>query len=785
MISANDYIESWSKKLGLLPINLFQNQVNTDRQFILLNGQSNNFCIDFDNAFEPDQYKSYAWSSGVDSFLTIDKNNLLLYRWYKSSVETIPLSTVDKNIINFYEYLGNSKSEIENSIVFFTIRIFNKLRNLLGKEDGLEAVQAFLYLLASMDDEKVNLINWGLEKQSEEIAKGINQDEWQNLLLEFRNGLTSDNLHPNLGLILRHTAGRLFEEAHFAAYLNRQLTLFGPSDEVTYKTRTPQQYGAYFTPSYIARSIVEEILRSYIEYPRAITIFDPACGSSEFLVEILRQLRKDKYSGTIKIIGWDDAEIAIKMSKFILAYELREWSGNVVIDLQKYNSLSEEHTWPNEVDILLMNPPFRSWELMNSEPELREQVKTVLGLTYSKNPNQAAAFFKLAISSLKKRGKIGCLLPSALFSSDSHKELRMFASETISPLIIARLGSFIFDNALVDACMFVGEKEGLVNETRIIWTQNIANVTSKALRELRKLHSNPVRIVNSPNQYSIYNINQPLRDNESWMPVSYDAASLKLKVEDHVESGKLIRISNIFSVHRGADPGRKYFKISKEFYNGLEKIEKQYFRPCVESINIKNGKLEIANYLFFPKTEGLKPINSEEDLAETVPAFYSNFLNPHKAELKKRVVTHNHKWWDLQRHRTWQVKKFPKLVSAAFGKSGDFSIDATGEFVLEQSCAWLPVSEKFSLDILYAYLSIFCSKLFNDLLKSYSKQLAGGEWYNLQTKHVNNIPVPDFFNQESYNEYTKELSEIGKNIAKGNLTKRDELENIVKEIYNI
>jgi len=38
---------------------------------------------------------------------------------------------------------------------------------------------------------------------------------------------------------------------------------------------------------------------------RILKIFDPACGSSEFLIEALKQLKENKYNGEIKVIGWD------------------------------------------------------------------------------------------------------------------------------------------------------------------------------------------------------------------------------------------------------------------------------------------------------------------------------------------------------------------------------------------------------------------------------------------------------------------------------------------------
>lgn len=776
-------LDFWSKQLGLLPIYLFPNQDNDIGQFIMLNGQNNNFCLDYESSFDSERYKSLAWSAGVDNFIVLGSDKLFLHRWYKNSPEEVNIHVIEKNIDKFYEYLGQGNKSKENAIIPFIIRIFHKLRNTVGQEGGGAALKAFLYLLAASKESIVNIEEWGLPKESKEIISNLNQNHWEQITEEFKMGLKSDNLIPETNLILRHCGGKLFEEAHFAAFLNTQMTLFGPSDGITFKSNSPQQFGAYFTPSFIARSLVEEILRDFRTLPDELTIFDPSCGSSEFLVEALRQLKKKTYKGKIKIIGWDISDSAIDISKFILQFEIREWSNNVSIDLKQCDSLLQK--WPENVDILLMNPPFKSWELMGSDTNLRDSIKNILGDKYSKNPNLAAAFLWRAVECLASNGRIGCLLPSAILNSDSHALLRIEIAERITPLIIGRLGSFVFQNALVDACFMVAKKTLEKTTTTILWTKNVVDVTSKALRQLRRLQYDPNKIIDEKEQYSIYKQYADYSKLRNWAPVSYLSSNLKLKLEQLVQWNALSRVKEIFAVHRGIDPGRKYFKVQKSYYNSFKAGEKNYFRPCADGSSIQDGRLILKYYIFYPNSVGLKPINSEKDLEKYTPTFYHDILLKNKNDLKQRTLSKPKEWWLLQRHRPWQEERFPKLISGAFGKSGDFAFDDQGDFVVEQSCAWLFKDEKANPKLNYAYLAIFCSGFWNLLLTVYSKQLAGGEWYNLQTKHVNEIPLPNFANNTIDPEILNHLTSIGKRIHLGKAYSLEELDEFTKKVYQV
>ena len=783
-------ISTWESKLGLLSIDLFPKQETTEQQFIMLNGSTGNFCLELNskNKYSNNDYFNFAWSADVNAFLKKDEdNNYLLYRLNKgvSNPEKYNSDIVDKNLEKFYEYIGKSNFK-ENSITAFSIRIFRSLRNLLKEEgNGKGSLQAFLYMLAFIAEGKKGFDStiWGLDK---EVSTIIPETIIEKYISEFENGIRIYDLKPNINLVLRHASGQLFQEAHFEALLNQQLELSNLPTSAN-KNTIPKYSGVHFTPSYIARTVVEESLQYLFENkdnPKIIKIFDPACGSGEFLKEVLRQLKKLNFEGKIQIIGWDSSEIAINMAKFILAFEKRNWTeAQIMIELKLVNnSLSEE--WGNDYDLILMNPPFISWELLNEKD--REATKDVLASIAEKKPNLASAFYWKSISSLKKNGVLGTVLPSSILNADSYSKLRDASKEIITHKLIAKLGNYVFANAMTDVCIYIGKNEKTTfNQTTLIWTYNIADAVPTALRSLRKIKNSKAVVLNEKN-YSIYTQDNFPKLKLDWQPISYKSIQL---IEQILKNNSLKEVKDVFDVKQGARIGSPLFLINKKIYSQLKKKETEYFRPAITNESIKKGELSIDKYLFYPNSIDLQLIDNEDKLQQIVPTYYELVLKNNKSSLSTRARKSEKNWWKLSEHRAWQVGKESKLVSTEFGKSGSFAYDKTGEFVVERGLAWLPKSEKYrdSEDINYFYLAIFCSPFFDELLGIYSKQIAGGGWYYLSKQFMDKIPIPAPEIEQLNSIENQTLINFGKEISFGDFSeeKMKELDNLVRKTYQI
>jgi len=177
-------------------------------------------------------------------------------------------------------------------------------------------------------------------------------------------------------------------------------------------------------------------------------------------------------------------------------------------------------------------------------------------------------------------------------------------------------------------------------------------------------------------------------------------------------------------------------------------------------------------------------LKSIEDLNTKAKTFYSNVLELKEEVLAKRSGINKDEWWGLTRPRNWQFEEEPKLVSSEFGKSDSFAFDKKGVFVVERGNAWIPKKNFEEIEDYYFYLAVFSSSFFDELLSIYSKQLAGGRWYDLGKLHTKHIPIPNVHSSEvRISEGYAKLVEIGKELSEGNLYLKSISDEILTKLF--
>jgi type I restriction-modification system DNA methylase subunit len=751
-------ITVWKQNLGLLPIHL--KPATNELVFVMLNGGYGDFCLQTANVPEETDYFSASWSSNTKNYVLLDEDKVTIYNWSRNKSEEVTRRLVAENFDKFYTYLLSKSYKSEKDIVPFVIDIFRQFRNItLEKTNPVEALNLLFVLLTSLDEDYNHFDNekWNVDE--------VNIPDGFDFFIEkLRAGI--DNIKPELDLIIRHSAGILFQEAQKEVlFFNPQRDLFGGVSSII-ETKTNLYSSIHYTPPYLARTIVENSIRRLDLTKARLKIFDPACGSSEFLVEALKQLKELNFAGNIEIIAWDSSETAIHTSKFLLKYEQRTiWHDRLEFTVRLVNdSLTE--AWDDGYDLILMNPPFVSWELLNKN--LRSSVKETLGTRFTGKPNQASAFFFKAVQHLTEAGVIGCVVPSSLLTLDAYKKLREDVQDIISISLIGKLGNFVFEDALADVSLIVGYIPKTNQIPTLLWTRNEKGITQNALRDLRKsYYSNEVSTVNEKD-YSIF---QPLTFpiiSDSWKSISFKENELLKKMTRLTLEKRLVKVKDIFAVKQGINSGNnRLFKLKKSDYLELPVEEQRFFRPTVDNDAIKQGTLSDVNYVWYPYDEDGIQIKTEEEFRINAPVFF-NKLSPYKQELSARARKDETNWWYLSEHRVWLLRKEPRLVSTRFGNSDSFAFDKKGDFIVENGNAWLPKKE-FNETNYYFYLAVFSSPFFNNLLSIYSRQLSGGNWFDLGMKYSQEIPIPNITLPE-INElsiYWK-LVEVGKELAAGN-----------------
>ena len=784
-------LESWKLELGLLPVPLFSLQ-NGSGKFILLNGKVGNFCLDLGLESDVEDPRTLAWSSDVGHYVRVSNDFVEVHRWDNkpSALERYTKKSVENNLEKFYEYLQKDQPSRDLSIISFAIRTFRILRGILGYHiDGQQSLRAFLYLLACVADNddrnQLNIKKWGLSPDIQTIIHSINNLDWESLVNTLKDGTSFYGLKPDISLLLRHASGTLFQEAHYEAYTlsQEQLLLPGFLPEPVNLKKETNFIGIHYTPPSIARTLVEEVLNAIGDLPPYLKVFDPACGSGVFLKEVLRQLSLKNYQGRVKLEGWDISPAAIDMATFILLYEKDKLNSkfSVDIEIQHRDSLNDQNQWRADADIVLMNPPFLSWN--NMDKQQKELVKQSLNKLMQKTPDLSSVFLWKGVQSLPSKGVIGCILPASILDAESHFKIRQAVISHVDIYLVGKLGSHhLFSNAQIDSAVLVGKSPKTSESTLSLWADHRLQSSSGLLRALRKYNycgRNSFDIIDQDG-FSIYE-NPSLSTNLiSWSPRSYKAFNLLKKLEN------FSKVKDIFEIREGGSTGlNSVFILKKNDFEALPKKEKNFFKPVIINDSINIGRLFDTFYVFYPYGEDIPKIQSEDELKKYVGTYYDKYLRESKPKILSKPGKTDSNWWMLRRHGTWQVKRQPKLVSTHFGEAGSFAWDDSGSYVVIKGFAWFPkegniLPEKLGL----AYLAILSCSLINNLLASISNHIGGGQW-DLSKKYISNMPIPDLMAKNLDLNALESLYKIGKLISSGEDFDSQVLNKIVLSLYQL
>lgn len=778
MLDALNDVGTWQARLGLMPVPL-RHTLAHQNTYVLLNGATGNFCLDIAGDPLSEEARNVAWSSNVGHYVALVGEQVHLYRWDRdgSAAELYRASEVREKLDRFQRILEDrAPRQDERSVVAHTVSIFRSLRASAGPElGGNDALGAFLYLLAATTERQprgaVDLTAWSLDQAAESAAGVLSQATWDQLTHELERGRPLERLTPDLELVLRHASGQLFQEAHYIALHSPQQDLFGDllPAPLTVKRGTGST-GVHFTPPALARSVVEEALAAFGDsLPAHLTVFDPACGSGEFLREAVRQLAlRSDFTGTVRVIGYDISEAACDMARFVLSWETRGLRDRFSWTIEPRDSLRDDEPWPGSVDLCLMNPPFVSYEKMTGEQ--RNAVAHALSAEFSRRQDMSTAFVWKATQALARGGVIGTIIPASFLDGENAAPVRKQIAQSVTSHLIARLGSHqLFPDALVDAGLYVGRaSDDDVRVPLAVWADHRLASSSGALRALRRaryFRGGSVFPVDTEH-YSLYR-DPTLGREGNWAPRPYQARKTLQELEE------LPRVQSLFDVKQGARTGfNQAFILGRETWAELADAERLFFRPAVLNESIRDGQLRDSVYVFYPYGE--RRIDSEAELQEQLPEYYTRFLKRNQTTLLRRARVDPDRWWELTLRRTWQDVRIPKLVSTYFGDRGSFAWDSTGEYVVVQGFGWMPLAKTKRLHLLtsnlgFAYLALLNSELFSELLAASSNSVAGGQW-NLSRKFVRNIPLPILSEERTRPDVLSLLMEIGRTIHDSSLS---------------
>ncbi len=527
-ISQFKTVDAWRAALGLLPVPL-RDTIGNGPRHVLLNGSSGNFCLDFVGGVERDLQRAAAWSCDVGHYITCVEDLITVNRWEKQTrEESYSCRSVIEHLHEFHRHLENTAPDRSRNIVAHVLRVFRQIRTIVGDEDnGTRSLGVFLSLLACVATDQFRIFDgnselWGLPPEAIEYSKTIPDATWRPLWNDLSGIGRYQVLRPDFQLVIRHAAGAIFQEAHLEAQLSLDSWFPGLEGPATVALQSiPREPGIYFTPPALARTLAEEATSDIPNVSaRKLLLFDPACGSGELLKECLRLLKLKGYVGSVQVLGWDRSAAAANMARFVLYWETRAWApGSVNVEIIQQDSLTVAN-WPSGVDVLIMNPPFKSW--LRMEPSEKEFIQGIFGSSY--RPNLAMAFAYRGLSAVRDGGTLAMITPNSLFEASSGRPLRKAMGELLSPQLIVRLGEqSIFSRALVDAGMYVGKRNPVHQvPPAIVWADSRPHSVNRALRGLRRWRGAEIEPI-SDDGFSVYRRKDIGKTEDAWVVRDYES----------------------------------------------------------------------------------------------------------------------------------------------------------------------------------------------------------------------------------------------------------------------
>ena len=774
----------WRRQLGYMPVPLFG--VENERSYVMLNGGKGNFCLDVNVGEEdPAVAAQYAWSADVDHYLSVRGDKLSLIRWDQPAgawAENYKMSEVAGKLEVFQRYIESKQAPRERSVVSRAVAVYRAVRARGHTGGDREAMLAFMAVLntAWMQQHGKSSLSdhWPEAEEAASAAQSLLSSVGIDMITEqlLRPDLT--NLKPpSVPLMIRHASGRIFQEAHYLALAPIQADLFFEG-QVKVSGPASKALGAFFTPTPLVRTLAEQALNRVDLQATCIHVFDPACGSGEFLREAVRQLALRSYKGKVVITGYDISPPACLMARFGLAAEAAAFDGSLTVNIECRDAL-DGAPWLKGADVCLMNPPFVSW--MDMSASQRETVGRVLGETHAKRPDMASAFVRLAVDSLSPSAVIGAVLPASFLDGNSAAPLREFLLQHTTVELSARLGNqAVFSDVTVDPALLILKRHAShpqIDPTLLVWADHASGSSDQALRSLRRHETPQVPLcLEDHHNFSIYSV-PSLVSAKDWAPRPYASA----QVMSAMSSGLVV--GDRFSVQQGTITGlNAAFLLDDLTYRALPKTEQQFFRPAVVNESIRNGQIIPGMWVFYPYGEGMPIIASEADLKKKLPVYFKTKLNPYRDALIQRARITESNWWRLSEHRSWQVARRPKIISTYFGSAGSFALDRVGNLVVVQGYGWHPKREGLTEQHLVAIVATLNAPITNTLLAGVSNNLAGGQW-NLSKRFVERMPLIDA--QRLAESLIEPLSHIGEQMAKGEAWDIDALDHLARKALGL
>jgi len=341
--------------------------------------------------------------------------------------------------------------------------------------------------------------------------------------------------------------------------------------------------GGFYTPELIANFLAKWGMMG-MQQPK---ILEPSCGDGAFL-HALKNFEGQYQS--IKAIELDKEEAQKAKS----------------IQLAKTKVINREfHQYCNytndKFDIVLGNPPYIRYQYFDEQQRNEAiQIYNRIRLKYSKLSNAWVSFVVGASLLLKKKGKLGFVIPAELLQVSYAKPLRQFLASFYNSIVIISFKKLVFPSIQQEVVLLMCEKDG--SKEHKINHIEVKNANELADLDLDDLHKEDKQIDITSNKWTYYFLSQKEINFLDTVKEKYGLKTIGDYAD--VEVGITTGANSFFTVEQKVVDSYKLAPFTRPMVGRSVQVSGTIFTNQDLKNNLLSGAK--ANLLVFPKNGELK-----------------------------------------------------------------------------------------------------------------------------------------------------------------------------------
>lgn len=242
--------------------------------------------------------------------------------------------------------------------------------------------------------------------------------------------------------------------------------------ELLFPSKDKKLGGIFYTPSYIAEFILDEVLKDNLDFK----VLDPSCGAGIFNLVSLNKIKEkfpeknyveiienNIYACDIEPISTNRTKIILILAALLHGENPEEIKFNVITRDSLQKDLKWEEEFPEVFenggfDAVVGNPPYI--RIQNLEDDYKKYLQSNWDSAKSGNIDIYYPFIELGLNLLNENGKLGFITPNSHFNTAAGKNLRKILKSNRSMYKIVNFDYVrVFKDVNVYSCVSIFTKK--------------------------------------------------------------------------------------------------------------------------------------------------------------------------------------------------------------------------------------------------------------------------------------------------------------------------------------